>query len=278
MAYAKQGQEGKTRLERLQDNARDFAHFLYNRDNEEGKITVLGRDGASWAKLSVFFLIFYGCLAGFFAAMLNIFLTTVPEKEMGPKVRRFLDNRPGLIPTPLIVKSGEVDKNVKKVESFLKPYIGMMNNPAYQNCTNETRREKGSKPCAFDLTTLGECYSPEKNFGYDEGTPCIFFKMNKIYGWTPESDKDFVKLSCKNEKGHSKDNLDIFPRDKPGFLTYFYPFYSEEDWYAPIAALKVNTTDAGVVLCEVLGKNIEVTKTYRLNRGAIGKARIEIQP
>ncbi|KAK2573844.1 Sodium/potassium-transporting ATPase subunit beta-3 [Acropora cervicornis] len=253
MAYAKQGQEGKTRLERLQDTARDFAHFLYNRDNEEGKITVLGRDGASWAKLSVFFLIFYGCLAGFFAAMLNIFLTTVPEKEMGPKVRRFLDNRPGLIPTPLIVKSGEVDKNVKKVESFLKPYIGMMNNPAYQNCTNETRREKGSKPCAFDLTTLGECYSPEKNFGYDEGTPCIFFKMNK-------------------------DNLDIFPRDKPGFLTYFYPFYSEEDWYAPIAALKVNTTDAGVVLCQVHGKNIEVTETFRLNRGAIGKARIEIQP
>ena len=50
MAYAKQGQEGKTRLERLQDNARDFAHFLYNRDNEEGKITVLGRDGASWGK------------------------------------------------------------------------------------------------------------------------------------------------------------------------------------------------------------------------------------
>lgn len=146
MAYAKQGQEGKTRLERLQDTARDFAHFLYNRDNEEGKITVLGRDGASWgkcgrsvavwkaeemcisncetwhdwlkctncwilsmfsdisfvfsiisAKLSVFFLIFYGCLAGFFAAMLNIFLTTVPEKEMGPKVRRFLDNRPGMV-------------------------------------------------------------------------------------------------------------------------------------------------------------------------------------
>ena len=75
-----------------------------------------------------------------------------------------------------------------------------------------------------------------------------------------------------------QDNLDIFPRDKPGFLTYFYPFYSEEDWYAPIAALKVNTTDAGVVLCQVHGKNIEVTETFRLNRGAIGKARIEIQP
>lgn len=75
-----------------------------------------------------------------------------------------------------------------------------------------------------------------------------------------------------------QDNLVIFPSDKPGFLTYFYPFYSEEDWYAPIAALKVNTTDVGVVQCEVRARNIEATETYRLNRGAIGKARIEIEP
>ena len=52
MAYAKQGQEGKTRLERLQDTARDFGHFLYNTDNEEGKITIMGRDKASWGKLA----------------------------------------------------------------------------------------------------------------------------------------------------------------------------------------------------------------------------------
>ena len=76
---------------------------------------------------------------------------------------------------------------------LLLAYIGMMNNPAYQNCTNETRREKGSKPCAFDLTTLGECYSPEKNFGYDEGKPCIFFKMNKV-GYCFEEDSTPLSL------------------------------------------------------------------------------------
>lgn len=76
---------------------------------------------------------------------------------------------------------------------LLLAYIGMMNNPAYQNCTNETRREKGSKPCAFDLTTLGECYSPETNFGYDEGKPCIFFKMNKV-GYCFEEDSTPLSL------------------------------------------------------------------------------------
>lgn len=50
MAYAKQGQEGKTRLERLQDTARDFGHFLYNKDGENGEVQVMGRNGKSWGK------------------------------------------------------------------------------------------------------------------------------------------------------------------------------------------------------------------------------------
>lgn len=50
MAYAKQGQEGKTRLERLQDTARDFGHFLYNKDGENGEVLVMGRNGKSWGK------------------------------------------------------------------------------------------------------------------------------------------------------------------------------------------------------------------------------------
>ena len=49
MAYAKQGQEGKTRLERFQDGVRALGHFLYHR-NEEGEITVMGRNGKSWGK------------------------------------------------------------------------------------------------------------------------------------------------------------------------------------------------------------------------------------
>ncbi|XP_068684703.1 sodium/potassium-transporting ATPase subunit beta-3-like [Montipora foliosa] len=285
MAYAKQGQEGKTRLERLQDTARDFGHFLYNTDNEEGKITIMGRDKASWAKITVFFLIFYGCLAGFFAAMLNIFLTTIPEREMGPKRTGFLENKPGLIPTPVSVEGfsqSYIDSQVKKINSFLAPYRRMIDNEEYVNCSSDTERVKGSRPCSFDLTSLGECYNGTDEgfqYGYDEGKPCIFFKMNKIYGWTPESKggEDYVELTCKFQDGDSKENLIILPAEKPGFLTYFYPFYSEENWYSPIAALKVNTTARGVVLCDVLGKNIELSESYRFNRGAMGRARIEIK-
>ena len=57
-----------------------------------------------------------------------------------------------------------------------------MNSDSYnQNCTDENR-EKGSKPCAMNLTTLGECYNNNETFqyGHNEGKPCIFFKMNRV--------------------------------------------------------------------------------------------------
>ena len=61
------------------------------------------------------------------------------------------------------------------------PAYKAMDEEKYQNCTSD-EREKGSKPCLYDLSTLGECYSTVADFkyGYDEGKPCIFFKMNRV--------------------------------------------------------------------------------------------------
>ncbi|XP_020608387.1 sodium/potassium-transporting ATPase subunit beta-1-like [Orbicella faveolata] len=282
MAYAKQGQEGKTRLERFQDTARDFGHFIYNKDGENGEVQVMGRNGKSWAKILVFFFIFYGCLAAFFASMLTIFMTTVPAREEGPKMTRYLAGKPGLIALPAeIVTDAKVSDIVSSINNFLKPYKKAAENQddKYQNCT-EDERVKGSKPCIMDLTALGECYDNSSDFqyGYDEGKPCIFMKLNRVYNWAPEPNdgKDYVELSCKFEEG-SSDALSILPTDKPGFPVNFYPFFSEEAWLGPIAAIKVNTTSPVVVLCEALAKNIELSETYRLNRGATGRARIEIK-
>ena len=67
-----------------------------------------------------------------------------------------------------------------------------------------------------------------------------------------------------------------FPSDKFGFLASFYPFFAEENWLGPIAALKINTTAKGVLLCDALAENIKRSDTYRLNRGATGRVRIEL--
>lgn len=50
------------------------------------------------AKIGFFYLIFYGFLAGFFSAMLAVFLTTVENPEEGgrPKLTQFIENQPGM--------------------------------------------------------------------------------------------------------------------------------------------------------------------------------------
>ena len=70
-----------------------FLEFLYNKK----KGTVLGRTGKSWALITIFYIIYYSCLAGFWAAMLSVFLTTIEDdrpKLMGADSR--IGDKPGI--------------------------------------------------------------------------------------------------------------------------------------------------------------------------------------
>lgn len=47
--------------------------------------------------------------------------------------------------------------------------------------------------CDFDVRLWGEC-SPDKHFNYHRNAPCIFLKLNRIYGWIPEYYNDTNNL------------------------------------------------------------------------------------
>lgn len=47
--------------------------------------------------------------------------------------------------------------------------------------------------CDFDVRLWGEC-SPDKFFNYHRNAPCIFLKLNRIYGWIPEYYNDTSNL------------------------------------------------------------------------------------
>ena len=49
--------------------------FIWNPRTRE----FLGRDGASWAKITFFYAIFYTCLASFFVGMLAVFVSFMPR-------------------------------------------------------------------------------------------------------------------------------------------------------------------------------------------------------
>merc|ERR1711915_773128 len=58
-----------------------FKYFLYNPKTGE----ILSRTPLSWVKITVFYTIYYSCLAGFWLACLNIFFLTLPNETSGPK-------------------------------------------------------------------------------------------------------------------------------------------------------------------------------------------------
>lgn len=65
------------------------------------------------------------------------------------------------------------------------------------DCADQKPVEKQS--CRVDLAAFHPC-TAEKGYGFKEGTPCIFLKLNKIYMWEPDYYKSESELPEKMPK------------------------------------------------------------------------------
>jgi len=162
-----------------------FKYLLYNPETGE----ILTRTPLSWLKIIVFYIIYYSCLAGFWAACLCVFFLTIPEKDLGPRWQqdRIGKNpgvglRPG--PTDKRIDSqmfflnssdasyessegGEGDRNidyaVRMRNNIEKYYSKQYNNNQYEDhsplqlCSENMQRQPGDSACKFDFSTLKEC-------------------------------------------------------------------------------------------------------------------------
>jgi len=207
-----------------------FGYFLYDPDNG----TFLSRTPLSWLKITVFYTIYYSCLAAFWYTCLIIFFQTLPEETVGPKWQlkgSLIGENPGVGIRPLnrdvridsnmfklqlndennvpTDEDGEGDLNIdyaKRAQKFLK---------VYESEVNDTLGYK-----KFDLSELGEC--GEYPYGYISTggqpiKPCIFLKFNKIWGWDPVpiTDEDFGE----NDWPESfKQHFDTLPNKKQIFV------------------------------------------------------------
>lgn len=188
-------------------NWEGFKLFLWNGETSQ----FMGRTAGSWAKILLFYLLFYAALAGFFAGLLTIFWQTLEEDR--PKYqldKGLIGSNPGLgfRPMPPEAKLGSTlvwyqankPENLKywfeTVDTFLDEYKIDKNSKNEKNekkienqmhCDFSTPRQPG-KVCLFSAEDLGNC-SPGRSghkFGFPERKPCIFLKLNKIYNWMPE--------------------------------------------------------------------------------------------
>lgn len=258
--------------EKFSDGINDFLHFLYNKESG----LVLGRTGKSWAKIGFFYLIFYGFLAGFFSGMLAVFLTTLndPEEGLGPKLTQFVENQPGLT----LVGGLNLQYN-KSDESAIKAYVDAISKHMKKfdkspKC-NVTENEDGmpkDKDCYFKTSLLGDCQVGKLAERMKEGKPCVYVRMNKVYGWVPKSsgpdDTGYLKLKCDPENPE----VEFFP--KGGFQISAFPFRGQKDYEPPVVAVKFNRTKYPVLKCYLEGKGIKLSESYVPYR-AYGRIQID---
>ncbi|KAK3726918.1 hypothetical protein QZH41_016707 [Actinostola sp. cb2023] len=285
MAYA-ESPKGLSKWQQFQHTSKNFGLFIYNKEKGE----VLGRNAASWGKITLFFVVFYLCLAAFFAAMLNAFLATMPDPKDGPKLTQYLAGYSALRTSPSHQiasfdpnKPNTYEEHLTSIRTFFKEYeeqTGKSKDDFLQEPCNFTssdpRPSDKKKQCYFDLAKLGPCYdkSPNFTFGYEDGAPCFFMRMNRVFNWVPEPDSglSYLKLVCDDAEVST-----VYPKDTPGFPVSFFPYRGDSHWLAPIVAVKINATSSKQVKCNVHGKNIKKSTTYLLERGAYNRIRLQIE-
>jgi len=262
-----------------------FCKFLWNSEEK----TLLGRGGKSWAEIGFFYLIYYICLSGFFAATIAVFYQTVDENK--PKLQgdaSLLKGNPGMgfqpmpvIQTTLLRIAEDSHEANKKVfnktiqEYFVKP----ADEKNYDDCSSHIGTRDKGQACRFDAiqiadTSCGDSWGFEK----DSTSACVIIKLNKIFGWIPKVadtkpeglnlvgsqgySNDMIYIQCAGENQADKENLgtiEYFPAQ--GFRLHYYPYKKQDNYQAPLVFVKFSNFKKRMglmVQCQAYAENIEV--------------------
>lgn len=254
------------------------------------KKAFLDRTAASWAKIGLFYLVYYGCLAGFFAIMLVVFFQTMTdEKPSLTEYQSLIKFNPGMgyRPQPDVertlieFKQGQPETYqhyIDNLQSFLEDYEDQTGTDP---CADGDTERDPAVPCSFPVSQLsGDC-TYDRKFGYDEGRPCVLLKMNKIYNWLPE---DFdngtvpveagsnyspgnVAITCEGEEAPDVDNMGpmkFYP--SAGINFKYYPYLNQEGFLTPFVMVQFTEPRPGTLVqvwCKAWAKNIYHDKNDR---------------
>jgi len=159
------------------------------------KGTVLGRNLTSWLKILAFYVCYFTFLAGLFTASVQMMEKQLPgDKPM----RQTRLNVPGIHYFPAFdMKDPDQKSRLSDNEGISFAYndgevTGDNGYDYYVNATQKvmdtyTNSSDAPDHKDFNLETLGPC-SPMKSgyqYGWDQGQPCIYFRINRVIDWEP---------------------------------------------------------------------------------------------
>ncbi|KYN37501.1 Sodium/potassium-transporting ATPase subunit beta-2 [Trachymyrmex septentrionalis] len=283
--------------------------FLYNRETG----AFMGRTASSWGKIGLFYLIFYGVLAALVAICFwGFFQTLDPRIPRWQLERSIIGTNPGLgfrpmpptenVESTLIWYKGTDNENFKhwvdSLQNFLKDYItpgSVLGLGANINKCDYNQPPPPGKVCDVDVKNWYPC-TKENRYNYHKSAPCIFLKLNKIYGWRPDFYNDTEHLpekmpldlkehiaslkgnnslqlntiwvSCEGENPADQENIgpiNYLPRR--GFPGYFYPYENSEGYLSPLVAVHFVRPRTGILInveCKAWAKNIKHSRNDKI--------------
>ncbi|KAG7471012.1 hypothetical protein MATL_G00120070 [Megalops atlanticus] len=227
-----------------EQNQTNWKDFIYNPRSGE----FIGRTASSWALIFLFYLVFYGFLAGMFSLTMWVMLQTLDDYT--PKYRDRVSN-PGLVIRPkyMEIVFNQTDpskylKYVQHLESFLQPYNDTEQEQnemcvAGQYFDQDAQVEK--KVCQFKRSFLRQCSGlSDTTFGYSTGKPCVLVKMNRIIGLKPQGGP---YINCTAKREHPL-QMQYFPSEGK-FDKMYFPYYGKKahpKYVQPLVAVKLLLT------------------------------------
>lgn len=282
--------------------------FLYN--PETG--AVFGRTGSSWSKIGLFYLVFYGMLGALVAICMWVFSQTlnprIPKYQLDQSI---IGTNPGLgfRPMPpnntessLIWFQGSNETNYQPWVDNLLQFLDVYYFPSkiakgsgqVKPCSH-SEFPTGDEVCEVDVREWGQC-NKDEFFDYHRSSPCIFLKLNRIYGWTPDyyiyddelpaempkQLKDHIKsinstihrkniwVSCEGETPADKEYIGqttYYPKTFQGFPGYYFPYLNREGYLSPLVAVRFERPVPGIIInveCRAWAKNIEYSRADKI--------------
>ncbi|KAL2088019.1 hypothetical protein ACEWY4_016847 [Coilia grayii] len=255
-----------------------WKQFVWNSERKE----FLGRTGGSWFKIFVFYVIFYGFLAGVFVGTIQALLLTLSTYKPTWQDRVV---PPGLTHSPRSDKA-ELAFNLNDAETyfkytramkeFLEPYNEdkQRDQMQYEDCgtvpddyknRGELESDIGTrKACRFERSLLGPCSGIEdREFGFKEGKPCLIIKLNRVVNFRPRPpisnetipedvqpkvQPNVIPLHCTNKREEDAGKIGEvkYYGIGGGFPLQYYPYYGKTlhpKYLQPLVAVQfVNLT------------------------------------